>query len=86
MDVDDFILTTDISLFNRIREKKINVVREDINTVKDDGSLSVFAARHKIPYLNIEAEHEHLQEQLAMLKILEDIIREYRNEFKKEDY
>lgn len=78
MDIDDFILTTDKSLFNRIKEKNINVVCEDINAIKDDGSLSVYAARNKIPYLNIEAEHQHFEEQLQMLMVLEDIIKEYR--------
>lgn len=78
MDIDDFILTTDISLFNRIKEKNINVVLENIDAINDDGSLSVYAARHNIPYLNVEAEHEHSEEQLRMLTTLEDIIKEYR--------
>jgi hypothetical protein len=77
MDIDDFILTTDTSIFNRIKEKNINVVWENFHAIKDDGSLSVYAARHSIPYINIEAEHEHLEEQLRMLLILEDIIKEY---------
>jgi len=81
MDVDDFILTTDRSLFNRIKEKNINVVCEDINAIRDDGSLSVYAARNKIPYVNIEAEHQHFDEQLQMLMVLEDIIKEYRQEY-----
>jgi hypothetical protein len=83
MDADDFILTTDTSLFSRIKEKNINVVWENIDAIKDDGSLSVYAARHNIPYINVEAEHEHSEEQLRMLMTLEDIIKEYRQEFKK---
>jgi hypothetical protein len=83
MDIDDFILTTDSNLFNRIKEKNINVVWEDVNAIKDDGSLSVYAARHNIPYINVEAEHEHAQEQLKMLRVLEDIIIEYRHQVKK---
>lgn len=80
MDIDDFILTTDTSLFSRIKEKNINVVWEDFHEIEDDGSLSVYAARHSIPYINVEAEHEHPEEQLRMLLTLEDIIKEYRQE------
>jgi len=78
MDIDDFILTTDTSLFNRIKAKNINVVWENVDAIKDDGSLSIYAARNNIPYINVEAEHEHSEEQLRMLMILEDIINEYR--------
>lgn len=78
MDIDDFILTTDTTLFNRIKEKNINVVWEDIDAINDDGSLSVYASRHNISYINVEAEHEHSEEQLRMLMALEDIIKEYR--------
>jgi len=83
MDIDDFILTTDTTLFNRIKEKNINVVWEDINAIKDDGSLSLYAARHRIPYINVEAEHEHAEEQLRMLMTLEEIINDYRQELKE---
>lgn len=82
MDADDFILTTDISLFNRIKRKNINVVLENVNAIEDDGSLSVYAARHNIPYVNVEAQHEHSEEQLALLRLLEDIIKEYREEIR----
>lgn len=86
MDVDDFILTTDTTLFKRIKEKNINVVWEDFHEIEDDGSLSLYAARHSIPYINVEAEHEHSEEQLRMLMALEDIIKEYRQEIKEQDY
>ncbi len=77
MDADDFILTTDTSLFARIKEKNINVVYENVEAIEDDGSLSVYAARHNIPYINVEAQHEHSEEQLSMLKSIDDIIKEY---------
>lgn len=82
MDADDFILTTDTSLFKRIKAKNINVFFENADVIKDDGSLSVYAARHNIPYLNVEAQHEHLEEQVAMLRLLEDIVKEYREEMR----
>lgn len=77
MDADDFMLTTDMSLFARIKEKNINVVYENVEAIEDDGSLSVYAARHNIPYINVEAQHEHSEEQLSMLKSIDDIIKEY---------
>ncbi len=77
MDADDFMLTTDMILFARIKEKNINVVWENAEAIKDDGSLSVYAARHNIPYINVEAQHEHSEKQLSMLKSINDIIREY---------
>lgn len=80
MDADDFMLTTDTSLFARIKEKNINAVYENVEAIKDDGSLSVYAARHNIPYINVEAQHEHLKEQLSMLKAIDDLIREYMQE------
>lgn len=80
MDADDFILTTDTSFFNRIKEKNINVVWENVEAIEDDGSLSVYAARHNIPYINMEAQHEHAEEQLSMLKAIDDIIKEYMQE------
>ena len=55
MDVDDFILTTDTSLFRRVKEQNINVVWEDFREIKDDGSLSLYAARHSIPYINVSS-------------------------------
>jgi len=80
LDPDDFILTTDSTLFNRIREKNLNVVYENGASVSDDGSLSVYAALHKIPYINVEAQHDHCDEQLAMLQALDEIIKEYDKE------
>lgn len=77
MDADDFILTTDMNLFNRIKEKNINVVYENVEAIADDGSLSIYAARHNIPYINAEAQHQHAKEQLFMLKAIDDIVKEY---------
>jgi hypothetical protein len=49
MDADDFILTTNTSLFYRIKEKNINVAWENVDAIEDDGSLSVYAASRNIP-------------------------------------
>ncbi|HEX8333979.1 MAG TPA: hypothetical protein VF622_15275 [Segetibacter sp.] len=76
MDPDDFILTTDTSIYRRIKEKNINVVLQSKNA-KDDGSLSIYTHRKKIPYINIEAQHGHVEEQKQMLNAIKDIIESY---------
>jgi len=76
MDPDDFILTTDTSIYRRIMEKNINVVLQS-KKAKDDGSLSVYAQLNKIPYINIEAQHGHIKEQGEMLFAIKDIIAGY---------
>lgn len=76
MDPDDFILTTDTSIFRKIKDKNINVVLQS-NRAKDDGSLSIYAHRKKIPYINIEAQHGHIEEQKQMLIAIKDIIESY---------
>ena len=76
MDPDDFILTTDSSIYRKIKDKNINVVLQSTRA-KDDGSLSIYAQRNKIPYINIEAQHGHFEEQLQMLFAIKDIIAGY---------
>jgi hypothetical protein len=85
MDPDDFVLTTDSTIFQRIVEKNINAVWENVDSVKDDGSLSVYAGRNKIAYINVEAEHDHVDEQCAMLAALDEIIKEYTDEKEETD-
>ena len=76
MNPHDFMLTTDASFFHYLKRKKINVVLQH-NKPADDGSLSVYAAKMKIPYINIEALHGHEEEQIKMLEVLKDIIFRY---------
>ncbi len=68
MDEDDFILTSNRQIFAAIKAKNINVVWENEKVIKDDGSMSVYAAMHHIPYINIEAEHGHFAQQFQMLQ------------------
>jgi hypothetical protein len=65
---DDFFFVTDRPFFEAFRRAGFNVVLQDNRNVSDDGSLSVLAARLKIPYINVEARHGHLKEQRRMLK------------------
>lgn len=74
-DPDNFILTTDSLLFEQIAQRNINVVWEDIKKAEDDGSLSIYAGKRKILYLNIEAEHEQIEEQCSMLILIDEILK-----------
>ncbi|RYF83783.1 MAG: hypothetical protein EON98_09975 [Chitinophagaceae bacterium] len=73
-DEDDFFITTDSVLFNQLKEKNFNVVLEDGAKITDDGSLSVYCSQKGIPYINVEAEHGHLEEQERMLRALLQVL------------
>jgi len=73
-DADDFFFVTDDSLFQALRIEGYNTVLQNNETATDDGSLSVLAARLGIPYVNIEAQHDHLAEQYNMLEALKRVI------------
>lgn len=69
-DPDDFFLTNDGEIFNRLRSLDYNVVLEDAAKVEDDGSLSLYCSRQNIRYVNVETEHGHRQEQMQMVEVL----------------
>jgi len=73
-DPDDFFFVTDSRLFELLKEKGFNVVLQDNQRVTDDGSLSVLAGKAGIPYVNVETQHEHLQEQKRMLRALYEVL------------
>lgn len=77
MDVDDFVLTTDEEVYNKVANLDINVIWENADSLEDDGSLSVYAGRRNIPYINIEAQHDHAKEQSEILQALQPIIKEF---------
>lgn len=68
-DPDDFFFVTTHSLFTLIRSAGYNVALQS-RTAADDGSLSVYCARRGIPYVNVEAQHGHLETQTQMLETL----------------
>jgi len=74
-DPDDFFLTTDPWVFEYLKKRKFNIVLQK-QGIADDGSLSVYAAKRKIPYLNIEAQHDHLQMQKEMVTVVMEMINE----------
>ncbi len=74
MDPDDFIFTTDPDVFGELSREDLNVVLQDNENAKDDGSLSVWMGRQGRTYINIEAEHGHIKEQERMLKAVVSIL------------
>ena len=75
LDPDDFFITTDSIVFEKLKENNFNVVLEYSKDIEDDGSLSVYCGRNNIRYINIEAQHGHAKEQEAMLRTLIQILQ-----------
>jgi hypothetical protein len=81
-DPDNFFYVNDPLHFSIIRQKGYNVVLQSDNLLVDDGSLSYWCQRMQIPYINIEAEHGHHEEQTCMLEDIFEIILLYINDLK----
>ena len=76
-DMDDFYFVTDPQIFEILSSGRYHVVLQANETMTDDGSLSVYCGRLGIPYINVEAQHNHLVRQMKMLifafnKLVED--------------
>jgi hypothetical protein len=69
-DPDDFFFVTEKKHYDKIAAAGFNVVLQKKKGIEDDGSLSVYCAKNGIPYINVEAQHGHLKQQIAMLKVL----------------
>lgn len=68
MDADDLILVTDKKLFSRLKKENVNVILQSAQAF-DDGSLSVYAMQNNIPYINVEVQHGHFDENLRLIEI-----------------
>lgn len=75
-DPDDFFFVTTDALYDSLQAHGANVVLQDNLRARDDGSLSVLAGREGIPYVNVEAQHEHAEVQLGMLELLHSVIED----------
>lgn len=73
-DIDDFFFVTEQKHFDALKAKGFNVVLQNNKTVTDDGSLSVYCGREKITYINVEAQHGHIAEQVKMLEALREVL------------
>lgn len=66
-DGDDFFYVTSPWFYYFLAQHGFNAYLKNFGRVKDDGSLSVFCKKNLIPYINVEAQHGHLRQQVAML-------------------
>jgi hypothetical protein len=76
-DPDDFFLVTNQAVFIKLRAAGYNVVLQNNKRAKDDGSLSIYYGRKKKNYINVEAEHDHVNEQSEMLRSLLGFLNKY---------
>jgi hypothetical protein len=75
VDPDDFYFVTNKRIYEELKQRDANVILQDNSIKRDDGSLSVFAGRHGIRYINVEAQPEHRDEQIRMIEIAVKIIQ-----------
>lgn len=68
----NFFYVTSQSAFNYFKQKHFNVLLQNDKNVHDDGSLSVYASQHHIPYVNIEAAYTANTEQAQMFAVLNE--------------
>lgn len=69
LDADDFFLTTDSVLYNRLAGEKFNTILQDNENAKKDGSLSIYCGERNIHYVNCETEHGRQPEYDQMIAI-----------------
>ena len=74
MDADDFIYTTEKKYFNYLKRANYNVILQDNQNYVNDGSLSVYCGINNIPYINIEAQLGHYDQQLELIKIVYEML------------
>lgn len=68
-DPDDFILTTELKWYELFRNR-FNVILQDNERARKDGSLSIYFGEKGIPYFNCETEHGHLLQFSKMLNAI----------------
>ncbi|HEX8297555.1 MAG TPA: hypothetical protein VF594_00225 [Rubricoccaceae bacterium] len=66
-DPDDFVFVTTRPVFDAVAADAVTAILQNNDTPTDDGSLSVWAAQNGRPYLNIEAQHGHLDENTRLV-------------------
>lgn len=75
VDPDEFFFVTDKRIYGELKARDANVILQDNSIKRDDGSLSVFAGRHGIRYINVEAQPEHFDEQVRMIETAVQLIQ-----------
>ncbi|WP_066755624.1 hypothetical protein [Crocinitomix algicola] len=76
MDPDDFIYTTHLPFYEAFKKRKINVILQDNTGFVNDGSLSVYCGMNNVPYINIETQKGHFKEQVALINIVLEVLKE----------
>jgi hypothetical protein len=69
-DADDFFLTTDHDLYEKLADSGFNTILQNNKRCNDDGSLSVYCGRKNIRYVNCETEHGKSEQYFEMMKVL----------------
>jgi len=69
-DTDDFFLTTDNNLYEKLADKGYNTILQDNKYCTEDGSLSVYCGKKNIRYINCETEHGKAEQYYEMMKTL----------------
>lgn len=71
-DPDDFVFVTTRPLLDAVAASGVNAVLQNNDAATDDGSLSVWAAQNGRPYVNVEAQHGHLEANVRLVEALPD--------------
>ncbi len=75
-DFDDFFLTTDDELYEKLADKGFNTILQDNKNCFEDGSLSVYCGKNNIRYINCETEHGKIDQYYEMIKILMNLLKQ----------
>lgn len=75
---DDFFFVTDRRIYDALALEDFPVVLQDNSRMMDDGSLSVWAGRRGVPYVNVETKHGHRERQIEMLAGLARVLGSLR--------
>jgi hypothetical protein len=73
----DFFFVTDGRFYDFLKTRDFNVTLQDNQNAPDDGSLSIYFARRGVPYVNIEAEMNHLANQIEMLEAARKMVDKF---------
>lgn len=74
-DHDDFFYTTDKDFHEFAKSRGFNTVLQKPGLVRDDGSLSVYCGVKGKLYINIEAEHGHVEMQQKMTEVVVEYLK-----------
>lgn len=77
-DPDDFVYTTEKQYFDYLKAEGVNVILQKQSGYVNDGSLSIYCGKHKIKYINIEAQKGHLAEQTKLIFIIDDMLQKLK--------